>query len=257
MNIYTKKSLIITNKKGYLDKLLSIYPVNKAQMREIPQYIQDDVKKAFKNNKKKELLEAFLKTEKFPVNDPYVASLRHYPLLIKDSPKNIIRISDRLYMYDDSDTLIRMASEPKAPSRQFGNSFHKWLLKIGFKFLDKSAFIKNKSGAFLQGNEENLDIFAKKILGTEPEKRPDFIFKKGDMYYIGEAKFVTDYGGSQDNQVDKALAISKIDTKNVKGIAILDGIIWFPSNIKMHEKIKNSNEYILSALLIKEFLTQL
>ena len=254
---YTKKSLKLASQSKYLDKLLSIYPVQKAQLRIIPMKTQILVRDAFNKKDKNKLIKAFLNTEKFPVNDPYIASFRHNDFLFKDNPLNINRIGSRLFFYEKSDDLIKMASEPKTPSRQFGNAFKKWLHTLGFSFLKEAVFINSTKGAFLSGNEKFLNDFVTKKLKVNPEKRPDFLFKKNKSYYLGEANFISDYGGSQDNQVDKALAIADISTKNVKGIAVLDGIIWFSSNFKMHQKIKNSNNYILSALLLKEFLNKL
>ena len=257
MNIYTKKSIDLANKAGYLDKLLTIYSVQKAELRDIPQYIQEEVRDKFKKKDKKKLLDAFLETERFPFDDPYIASFRNHRYLINKNPKNFGRVSDRLFFYGSADDLIKMASEPKSPSKQFGSVFKNWIIKLGLPSLEENTFINSSKGAFLLGTEKYLNDFSIRNLKVKPEKRPDFIFKKKDIYYIGEAKFISNYGGAQDNQVDKALSIARINNNNVRGIAIFDGIIWFSSNNKMHKKIENSEDYILSALLLKEFLNKL
>lgn len=257
MNNYTKKSLELALKSKYLDKLLLIYGAPESKKRKISSTLKSQIKVAFKNKNKGILLEAALKLDKFPFDDPYVSSFRSYRYLINKNPINYGRISDRLLSYKSANNLIEISSTPKSASRQYGNSFTKWLKNIGFFYLDEEKFMKSTKGAFLKGNEKYLNYFVSEKFKIKLEKRPDFIFKKRNFFYVGEAKFITDIGGGQDNQVDKALLVAKINKKNIKGIAVLDGKIWFPSKNQRHLDIINSNNYILSALLLEEFLNQL
>lgn len=82
----------------------------------------------------------------------------------------------------------------------------------------------------------------------------NLIIKVKNKFVLIEAKFLTDYGGTQNNQFDNALKITKIRGRNYESIAILDGIVWFNSNNYMNKKIRNFNNNALSALLLKEFI---
>jgi len=71
---------------------------------------------------------------------------------------------------------------------------------------------------------------------------------------LGEAKFLTTSGGTQNNQFNSAIDIAKINKDKAFGLAVLDGIVWFDSNIYMHRAIKNFKGAALSALLLKDFI---
>ncbi len=151
--------------------------------------------------------------------------------------------------------ILVLASRPKSPSRQLTHTFKRWLKSLNFPFLKEEEFLLSKKISFLKGNEEELLNFAYKKLTLENlKRRPDFILKIGNKYYIGEAKFLSNYGGSQNNQFDGAIETAKIKTKNAIGIALLDGIVWFKSKSYMHKKITKFNGFALSAILLKDFI---
>jgi hypothetical protein len=80
-----------------------------------------------------------------------------------------------------------------------------------------------------------------------------------EQYVIGEAKFLTDFGGHQNAQfVD---AISTLTYKGVRAIkiAILDGVLYIKGHNKMYTSIITTykKENIMSALVLREFLYQL
>ena len=91
------------------------------------------------------------------------------------------------------------------------------------------------------------------------DKGLDFVARFNGKYVIGEAKFLTDFGGHQNAQFDDA--ISTIETQNVNAtkIAILDGVVYIEGSNKMHTQLlEKAEEYnILSALLLREFLYSL
>jgi hypothetical protein len=78
-------------------------------------------------------------------------------------------------------------------------------------------------------------------------------------YVIGEAKFLTDFGGHQNAQFSDA--ISTITAEGVKAIkiAILDGVLYIKGNNKMYKDITTTyaDYNIMSALVLREFLFQL
>ncbi len=91
-----------------------------------------------------------------------------------------------------------------------------------------------------------------KIKGLK--KGLDFVLKIKNKYIIGEAKFLTDYGGTQNNQFRDAAGVAKIKKNNVLGVAVLDGIVWFKSNAYMHKTTKSLKGIALSALLLEKFI---
>ncbi|EJB58652.1 type II restriction enzyme [Helicobacter pylori Hp H-30] len=78
-------------------------------------------------------------------------------------------------------------------------------------------------------------------------------------YIIGEAKFLTDFGGHQNAQFNDA--ISTIKAPNIKAIkvAILDGVLYIESNNKMRKLLDTTyrNYHIMRALVLREFLYQI
>ena len=101
--------------------------------------------------------------------------------------------------------------------------------------------------------------FARAHLNYKHNKGLDFISRFNGKYIIGEAKFLTDFGGHQNAQFNDAIATIK--AKNVKAVkvAILDGVLYIKGNNKMHRDItgKLKNENIMSTLVLREFLYQM
>ncbi len=101
--------------------------------------------------------------------------------------------------------------------------------------------------------------FAKENLNYHHNKGLDFVARFNGKHVIGEAKFLTDFGGHQNAQFNDA--ISTIETKNVRAIkiAILDGVLYIKGKNKMYKSISGTyKDYnIMSALVLREFLYQL
>ena len=116
-----------------------------------------------------------------------------------------------------------------------------------------------KENAVLDASDKEMMNFAKKHLGYNRNKGLDFVGKFNRKYVIGEAKFLTDFGGHQNAQFSDA--ISTIQTKGVKAvkIAILDGVLYIKGNNKMYKDITTTyaGHDIMSALVLREFLFQL
>ena len=87
----------------------------------------------------------------------------------------------------------------------------------------------------------------------------DFAGRFNGKYLIGEAKFLSDFGGHQDAQLEDA--VLTLTAPNVKAtkIAILDGVCWLKTNNKMYKAITEEycEENIMSALLLKDFIKSL
>lgn len=96
-------------------------------------------------------------------------------------------------------------------------------------------------------------------LGFRRDKGLDLVARFNGRYVIGEAKFLTDYGGYQDRQFEDAITTLESDVSGdqyVVKVAILDGVLYIPSENRMHRTLKDysRNNPILSALLLRDFL---
>ena len=120
-------------------------------------------------------------------------------------------------------------------------------------------FISTSKDAILDGTDSEMMDFAKKELNYNRNKGLDFVARFNGKYVIGEAKFLTDFGGHQNTQFEDA--ISTIEDTNINAIrlAILDGVLYIRSNNKMYKYISSPyKDYnIMSALVLREFLYQI
>ena len=254
MNKWIQKSIKLANSQGYLDRLFKIYPIETGNPRQIPETLKKEIQKAFNDKNKIELIKKLLKLPKFPIDDPYIASIRRHPFLLQKNPETIERITKKLFSMD-METILDLGSSPKSPSRQLGHTFKRWLKTLNYSFLNKDEFVNHKGVAFLEGSDKRLKQFAVEELGVkELKKGIDFILKIKNKFILGEAKFLTDYGGTQNNQFRDAISVAKIKKGKIIGIAVLDGIVWFKSNAYMHKTVKSINGIALSALLLKKFI---
>jgi len=249
MNEWITKSIKLANEQNYLDRLLEVYPVKWEAKREISEDIKMKIKNAFNKQNHVELLRILLQLEKFPIKDPYVAFLRKSSSFIEKNPITVERIATYLYSLG-YEAVIEGIEEPKEFNRQIGILFKCWLKKLAEEF-KKSDFI-----SFVLGANGELMRIANE-LGCALDKGPDLFVKVGSTYVIGEAKFLTDYGGHQNAQFEDSLRFLANTQGNAIRIAILDGVIWIKNRSKMHKKLINLNKPIMSALLLKDFLEEL
>ncbi len=255
MNKWVKKSIELANSQGYLDNLYKIYPVEIGNIRFISDSVKYEILKFFEKKDEINLLKTLLKLPKFPINDPYIASLRRHPSLLLKNPETVKRINKIIFSLG-IETLLELSTQPKSPSRQLGHCFKRWLKTLNYPFLKREEFKEYSGVAFLDGPDKMLKDFVIKEIKINLEKSMDFILKVKDKFFLGEAKFLTDYGGSQNNQFRDALNVAKIKKDNLTGIAILDGIVWFESNSYMFQTIKSFNGVALSSLLLEEFIKE-
>ena len=217
MNKWVKKSIALAKSDGYLDKLFAIYPTELGEDRVVSKEIKREIRKAHQDRNKKSLIEILLKLPKFPISDPYIPSLRKYSYLMKKNPKTVKRVGERLLSMKAA-TILKLATKPKSPSRQLGHTFKNWLHTIKYPFLKEKEFKVFTKIAFLDGSDEKLKQFAFKELKIKKLiRRPDFILKIKDKFILGEAKFLSDHGGTQNNQFDSALKITQSKKDKSKG----------------------------------------
>jgi len=259
MNKWIQKSIKLSNSTGYLDELFEVYLIELGNIRGIPNNIQNEIKEAFETGNKVDLITKLLKLPKFPIDDPYIASLRRHPSLLSKNPETIERISRELFALGVT-SILELVRKPKAPSRQLSHSFRNWLKTLNYPFLKEDDFRENNDIAFLDGGDKKLEKFAIDELNVKNLKKGiDFLLKIKNKYVLGEAKFLTDFGGHQNAQFNDAIATIKSKSVKAVKIAILDGILYIKGNNKMYKDIsgKLKKENIMSALVLREFLYQL
>ena len=201
-----------------------------------------------------------LKFDLFPIKDSYVAYLKRDSSAIDRNPRTINRVCGRLYEMG-LEKIFERCSEPKETNRQIRPMFRDWLKKksLGVEPVALYDFLSNDKDAILDAGDNAMMNFAKEHLGYNHNKGLDFVGRFNKQYVIGEAKFLTDFGGHQNAQFNDA--ISTVEAKNVKAvkIAILDGVLFIEGRNKMHKSITETykNYNIMSALVLREFLYQL
>jgi len=259
MNHFAKLSIDYASQRSYLDDLFQVYPTIPDGIRELNEELWKNVEKAFKKHDNTTLLESLLKLNLFPIKDSYVAYLKRDKSALKRNPATVARLSGRLYEMG-LDTIYPHCSEPKETNRQIGPFFKRWLKRksLGVDPLKLDDFLRAKGNAILDASDAEMMAFAREHLNYKHNKGLDFIGRFNGKYVIGEAKFLTDFGGHQNAQFNDAIATIK--AKNVKAIkvAILDGVLYIKGKNKMYKDItgKLKNENIMRALVLREFLYQ-
>tara|TARA_Y100000310_G_C20680871_1_gene815853 strand:+ start:41 stop:814 length:774 start_codon:yes stop_codon:yes gene_type:complete len=256
MNEWVKKSIELANSEGYLDNLSEIYPIEDNEKRDISEDKINAIKEAYDKKDFNKLIEIFMGLDRFPIDDSYVAFMKKNNLDTKSNPKTVERIGKKLLSIE-FDKLIEEAQKPKSASRQIGKMFRKWVRTLNYPILEEDEFVESKEICILDGSDNKLKEFAERVLGCNLEKGVDIIFKVNNKYIIGEAKFLTDIGGTQNNQFYSAINLVKHGGGQSIRIAILDGVVWLKGKNKMHLDVKNLDGIALSALLLKDFIKSL
>ena len=260
MNNWTKLSIEYANQRSYLDDLFQVYPTISDGIRNIDDDIWDEVEKAFSKKNNDALIRELLKLDLFPIKDSYIAYLKRDKAAIDRNPRTINRICGRLYEMG-LNKIFERCSEPKETNRQIGPMFRNWLKNksLGIQPIKLDEFIASDQDAILDAGDDAMMKFAKKNLGYNHNKGLDFVGRFNKKYVIGEAKFLTDFGGHQNAQFNDA--ISTIQAKGVDAIkiAILDGVLFIKGRNKMYKSITETykDHNIMSTLVLREFLYQI
>ncbi|GAA9520696.1 hypothetical protein HpHA31_12720 [Helicobacter pylori] len=260
VNYWTKLSIEYANQRSYLDDLFQVYPTIPEGLREIDSKIWSNIEYHFKQKDNLALITELLNLDLFPIKDSYIAYLKRDKSALEHNPRTINRICGRLYEMG-LNKIFEKCSEPKETNRQIGPMFKDWInnKSLGVEPVDLNDFIANENDAILRASDNIMAEFAKSHLNYHHHKGLDFVARFNKKYIIGEAKFLTDFGGHQNAQFNDA--ISTIETPNIKAIkvAILDGVLYIESNNKMHKLLDTTyrNYNIMSALVLREFLYQI
>lgn len=259
MNYWTQLSIEYANQRNYLDDLFQVYPTIPEGIREIDNSLWNKVEKAYQEKDNLELLRNLLKLNLFPIKDSYVAYLRRDKSALERNPATVDRLCGRLYEMG-LDNIWSRSSEPKETNRQIGPLFRRWLNRksLGIQPVQLDDFFKTKGNAILDGGDVETLAFAKQYLNYNRNKGLDFVGRFNDKFVIGEVKFLTDFGGHQNAQLNDAIATLQLEDVNAIIIAILDGVIFIKGNNKMYKALTTelSDYNIVSALVLREFLYQ-
>ncbi|MCW9718833.1 hypothetical protein [Avibacterium sp. 21-599] len=262
MNIWTQKSIDLATQSNYLDLLYRIYPMSVNLRRELTQSTQDEIRKHLDNKDGKKLLDILLKQEIFPIKDSYVAYLKRDKTAINRNPATVSRLSGMLIEMG-FDEILNKTTVPKETNRQIGPLFKKWISNgaLGVPVTDDiDCFLQYQDNIVFNASDKVMENFAKTHLGYQHNKGLDFIAKFNQTIIIGEAKFLTDFGGHQNAQFNDAIATMKAPLKaskyKVKTIAILDGVLYISGKNKMFSELKNfsDDQVIITAVLLRDYL---
>lgn len=260
MNKWTQLSIEYANQRSYLDDLFQVYPTIPEGIREIDISKWEKVETAFNNQDNYKLINELLAFDLFPIKDSYVAFLKRDKSAISRNPKTVNRLCGRLYEMGLT-KIYERCSEPKETNRQIGPMFNNWLHKksLGLMPVSLDDFLSSSHDAILGGTDEDKKKFAREYLNFFRDKGLDFVARFNNKYVIGEAKFLTDYGGSQNSDFEDAIATLEMKDTNAIRIAILDGVLYLSGKSKMHKFITNpyKDYQIMSSLVLREFLYQL
>ena len=266
MNFWTKRSVEFASQKNYLDELFKVYPISPNLRREIAPAVWSKIEEAYNNRNNEELIRTLLKLELFPVKDSYVAYLKRDSSSIARNPQTINRIAGNLYAMG-LDAVFEKCSEPKETNRQMGPMFKYWIDKgtLGATiYKSTKEFLATADNGILNISDAEMEKFAKEMLGYNHDKGLDFIARFNGTYIVGEAKFLTDFGGHQNAQFADAVSTitseflsNKLNAKVIT-IGILDGVLYIKGNNKMYNYLQNHDDQIIvSSLLLREFLYSL
>jgi len=199
----------------------------------------------------------------FPIQHSYVAMFRRFPAAerptaMANNPGMITQIIDQVYQtHPSADEMFESIEQPTTSSRQLGQAFNSWCedaFPIIHNDIDAWSQCTEPISLFCSGEDrrgidwarDNLNItistWVDEATGLDlicKINRPD----NSVAYIFGEAKFLSDTGGSQKKQRDAAwgLAIDRNlggnrvanwnpDGYDVRMVAILDGVCWIESN---------------------------
>jgi hypothetical protein len=260
MGNFTDLSIEYAPQRNYLDELFKVYPVIPDGIRDVDDAKWHSVEESFNAHDNISLITHLLYMDIFPIKDSYVAYLKRDPAAIKRNPNTINRLCGRLYEMGLGE-IFDKCSAPKETNRQIGPLFKKWLTKggLGIKPVSIQAFENGKVNAVLDASDAEMKQWCAGHLNYTRDKGLDFVGRFNGKYVIGEAKFLTDFGGHQNAQFTDAMSTITTQSVRAEKIAILDGVLYIKGNNKMYRDITTTYKVynIFSALLLREYLYSL
>lgn len=261
MNKYLRYSIDYAAQRSYLDDLFKVYPTMPNGLRSVDACVWDSVETAFGHRDNLRLVESMLKMDLFPIKDSYIAYLRHDTDALRRNPQTVNRIAGRIYEMGLSE-VYKCATAPKETNRQMGSCFKDWVMKgvLGLSCLGLDEFMGDiHANAVLNASDAQMMKFAWQHLNYRRDKGLDFVARINGRYVIGEAKFLSDFGGHQNAQFADAISTLTAPGVNAVQVAILDGVLFIPGGNKLYRAItqEHSERNIMSALVLREFLYEI
>ena len=260
MNPWLMLSIEYANQRSYLDDLFRVYPTIPEGIRDINDEVWENIESAFNKRDNTELLRSLLRLELFPIKDSYVAYLRRDRFALDRNPATVARLCGRLYEMG-LDRIYERSSEPKETNRQIGPLFRRWLNRksLGIDTVSLDEFKATRENAVLDASDNEMRVYAEENFNYTLDKGLDLIARFNGKYVIGEAKFLTDFGGHQNAQFNDGVAPLQLSSLKAVPIAILDGVLYIRSRTKMYRTITGElqNMNIMSSLVLREFLYQI
>ncbi|MCS6266521.1 MAG: restriction endonuclease [Vampirovibrio sp.] len=256
---WTDLSIEFANQRNYLDELFRVYPTIPEGLRVVDSNVWEKVEHQFNQQNNLELLKILLKLPLFPIKDSYVAFLKRSPNALANNPQTVNRLCGRLYEMGLEALYLRV-TEAKETNRQIGPMFRRWIEagSLGVPLLRTADFLATAENAILTGSDSFLKKFASEHLNylSASEKGLDFVGRFNGQYVIGEAKFLTDFGGHQNAQFDDAMRLFEQPNLKALPIAILDGVLYIEGKNKLYTRTKQlaQTKAIVSSLCLREFL---
>lgn len=260
MNHWLGLSIEYANQRSYLDDLFHVYPTIPDGIREVDEDSWRHVEAAFDARDNVALLKTLFAFDLFPIKDSYVAYLKRDGSAIARNPATVARLAGRLYEMGLG-KIYERCSEPKETNRQIGPLFRRWLRSqaLGIAPVKMDEFMSSTDNAVLDAGDAEMMRFAREHLNYRRDKGLDFVGRFNRKYVIGEAKFLTDFGGHQNAQFQDALSTLHTDGVDAVTVAILDGVLYIRGHSGMYESLNGplAEENIVSSLVLREFLYQL
>ncbi|ARC12025.1 restriction endonuclease [Neisseria meningitidis] len=262
MNLWTQKSIDLAGQSNYLDQLYRVYPMSVNVRRELSESTQNEIRTYLNNQNGKNLLNVLLEQEIFPIKDSYVAYLKRDKTAINRNPATVSRLAGMLIEMG-FDEILDKTTVPKETNRQIGPLFKNWISSgaLGVPVTDDvEKFLSYQENIVFNASDKAMQNFAKNHLGYQHEKGLDFIAKFNNKFIIGEAKFLTDFGGHQNAQFNDAITTMRAPLAEsdytVQTIAILDGVLYIKGQNKMFKDLSSfkDNEVVISTVLLRDYL---
>lgn len=264
-NEWARRSIEIANNQNYLDLLQEedIYPTTEATERDLPDEIVENIVIAHNQENREELVKNLLELNKFPIDDIYVGYLRNGgDEVIENNERTVGRIANRILSMNIEEVLTR-CRQPKVTNRQMGQMFHDWIQNLDYPFMEVDEFselepiktnAEENTVVFFDGSPSEMKDYANSELGCGLEVEPDVLLRINGHHIIGEAKYLSGFGGHQSTQFDRVLNFIRTVQGDAERIAIIDGVPWLEKNRKMCRKIRRITNPTMTALLFKEYL---
>jgi len=265
VNKWVQQSIQIANNTGYLDKLSIVYPAGVLPRRPLNDCDKQTIKHLHETGASKDLVNFLLDLTRrgrhpFPIEHPYASICRQKRELIGKNPF-VFQQLEKTIMSMRVEDIIRGCERPIDLNRVMGQAFQNWLKQYfsdkGVPFLSQSQFENYNGPAFFDGKDVAILDFARQKLGYRLERGRDFLYKTGDKFVIGEARFLSTSGGSQTRDLGETITFVRNVKGRVIGVGVLDGIVWFERRYVQTLLNLRDDEPALTVLLLDKFLESL